>query len=188
MGRMSSIKKYIPVIATLTLGISVLLSQVFFKSKDINASPSKKENKLNLHYESVFKELKYSDKGKKKIVSKQSSPVVIVNFWASWCIPCLEEFPSLVSLRKKYKESEVTIIGINTDDEESYKDAKKIIKKYSLNFPNVFDKDDKYIELFKVSAIPISIIYHKGKVVEVSNGAKDFYSGEFLEQVDSFIK
>ena len=114
--------------------------------------------------------------------------MVILNFWASWCVPCLEEFPSLVNLRNKFKDQEVVIIGINTDDVESYPDAKKVMKKYKINFPVIFDKKGELINKFKVSAIPVSIIYNKGKVIEVSNGAKDFFSGEFLEQFQSIVK
>lgn len=186
--RMTAMKKYIPIVATLFLGIVVLGSQVFFKSRDIKASPSKDTNKINLHYENNLKEVVYKDKGKAFKLKESKAPVVILNFWASWCVPCLEEFPSLVKLRNRFKDQEVVIVGINTDDVESYPDAKKVMKKYKINFPVIFDKKSDLINKFKVSAIPVSIIYNKGKVIEVSNGAKDFFSGEFLEQVQSIVK
>ena len=185
---MTSIKKYIPIIATLSLGLVVLISQVFFKGRDINASPSKMQNKLKLHYENNFKNIEFESNGKKISLKDSKAPVVILNFWASWCIPCLEEFPSLVSLRKKYKSQNVVIIGVNTDEPDSYSDAKKIMEKYKINFPIIFDKKSELVSKFKISAIPISIVFEKGKVVEISNGAKDFYAGEFLEKLDTMVQ
>jgi len=186
--RMTSMKKYIPVLATLSLGIVVLGSQVLFKGRNINASPSKEVNRVKLHYENNLKGIEFFENDKKFSLSATKAPVVIINFWASWCVPCLEEFPSLVNLRKKYSRDKVIILGINTDDKSSIKDANKVIQKYGINFPTIFDTDSKLIEKFKVSSIPISIIYKNGKVQEVSKGAKDFFSGEFLEEIESFIK
>lgn len=185
---MTSIKKYIPVLATLSLGLIVLISQVFLKSKEINASPGKVQNKMNLHYENNLKEIFITKNGKKRSLISLDSKIIIVNFWASWCVPCLEEFPSLVSLKSKYKEKDIEVVGINTDDKRSIQDAKKILEKYKINFPVVFDEDSKLVSKFKVSAIPITIIFKEGKVLEISNGAKDFVSGEFLETVDSIVK
>ncbi len=186
--RMTSIKKYIPVLATLSLGIVVLGSQVFFKGRNINASPSKEVNKVKLHYENNLKGIEFFEGDKKLLLKDSKAPVVIINFWASWCVPCLEEFPSLVNLRKKYSKDEVLILGVNTDDKSSITDANKVIKKFDINFPTIFDSNSELIEKFKVSSIPISIIYKNGKVYEISKGSKDFYSGEFLEEIESFIK
>ncbi len=185
---MTSIKKYIPVLATLSLGLVVLISQVFLKSKEINASPGKVQNKLNLHYQNNLKDVFIEKNGKMTSLKELDSKIIIVNFWASWCVPCLEEFPSLVTLKNKYKEKDIEIVGINTDDKRSIKDARKVLEKYKINFPIVFDEDSKLVSKFKVSAIPITIIFNQGKVLEISNGAKDFVSGEFLETVDSIIK
>jgi thiol-disulfide isomerase/thioredoxin len=110
-----------------------------------------------------------------------------LNFWASWCTPCLEEFPSLVKLQRKYKENKnILILTVNTDDSEILKKVKKIVERYKLNFPIVLDKNGKLVEKFSIAAIPVSIIYKDGKVYEVSNMAKDFYSGEFLELLASW--
>lgn len=185
---MTSIKKYIPVLATLSLGLVVLISQVFLKSKEINASPGKVQNKLNLHYQNNLKDVFIVKNGKRTALNKLNSKIIILNFWASWCVPCLEEFPSLVLLKSKYQEKDIEIVGINTDDKKSIKDAKKILEKYKINFPVIFDENSELVSKFKVSAIPITIIFNEGKVIEISNGAKDFVSGEFLETVESIIK
>lgn len=183
----TSMKKYIPVIVTLGLGLSVLTSQVLFKSDEIKASPVKVRNKVSLHYENKYKEIFYIKNGKKVYPIK--AKVVIVNFWASWCVPCLDEFPSLVEFSNRYIENKnIIVIGINTDEPASLKDAKKIIKKFKIDFPIVFDKKSDLVNSFNISAIPVSILFKDGKVIEVSNGAKDFIAEEFLEKIEALLK
>ena len=80
------------------------------------------------------------------------------------------------------------IIGINTDDDSAKKDVIKTIKKYNMTFSNVEDVDGSWLEKFMITAIPVSIIFHNGEVIEVSNGAKDFMSGEFQEKIDELLK
>lgn len=116
-------------------------------------------------------------KGKTKFkLSELSSPYVIVNFWASWCIPCLEEIPSLIKLSEKYKNGELSVVMINTDEENQEKNIAKIKEKF--HFPSSFivvpDKKFEIADQFKFSAIPVTIIYKKSKVHFFSNGPVDF--------------
>ena len=110
---MTSIKKYIPVLATLSLGLIVLISQVFLKSKEINASPGKVQNKMNLHYENNLKEIFITKNGKKRSLISLDSKIIIVNFWASWCPPCRAEHPTLLELSANGNR----VAGINFRDE-----------------------------------------------------------------------
>ena len=64
----------------------------------------------------------------------------------------------------------------------------KVKKKYKLNFDIVMDPKGKLTDDYMISSIPVSIVYHKGKVVEVSNGAKDFSSEEFYEKIEKLVK
>ena len=155
----------------------------------LSAKKSDEVNKKHQHYEAVLKSLNVkTNKGKKLSKSNLMKDVVILNFWASWCTPCLEEFPSLVSLRNTYKTDKLTIVGINSDEEDAVKNVKKITKKYKLNFDIVMDKNGSLTDKFMISAIPVSIVFHNGKVIEVSNGAKDFTAEEFKEKLEPILK
>jgi thiol-disulfide isomerase/thioredoxin len=164
-----------------------LVSQGFFYSGDPTANPVAKSNKLKKHYKEVIKGLKLETFDKKKVDLSKPPKVLIVNFWASWCTPCLEEFPSLNKLLAKYDNGDLQVLGVNTDEKEQNRKIEKIKEKYTLEFPLVADKDGKLINDFLVTAIPLSIIYHNGEMVEVSHGSKDFYSEEFLEKMDSWL-
>lgn len=181
-------KKYIPIFI-LIFGLTFyLVSQGFLESGDPTASPPQKQSKINKHYEDVLATFSPQTVDGEKLNFKKPPEVLIVNFWASWCTPCLEEFPSLTSLIEKYKDKDLKVIGVNTDEKDQDNKVKKIQQKYGLNFPIVLDKDGSMINDFLVSTIPISIIYHKGKVFEISKGSKDFMAEEFLDQMNSWLK
>lgn len=183
-----TMKKYIPIFAVI-FGLTIyLVNEGFLEGGDPTASTPAKQSKVNKHYEEVLKSFSATTFEKEKLSYRNPPKVLIVNFWASWCTPCLEEFPSLNELTEKFKGSDLKIVGVNTDEKDQNNKVKKILSKYDLKFPVVLDKDGSLINDFLVSTIPISIIYHNGKVVEVSKGSKDFMSEEFLEQVKSWLK
>lgn len=51
----------------------------------------------------------------KNIVESNKGKVLIINFWATWCSPCVKEFPGLMNLRREFSEDELTIVGISMD-------------------------------------------------------------------------
>lgn len=135
------------------------------------------ENPDYARYEKVFDSLEMQTIEATKMKLKDlPSQIVIVNFWASWCIPCLHEMPSLISLSSKYSTKELTVVAINTDEDDQLKNIDKIKKK--LSFPSSFvivpDKKFKIADEFKFSAIPVTVIFKKGKVIYFNNGPVDF--------------
>lgn len=154
-----------------------------FEDGQPSAHNAEANKKISAHYESLFKKAEFKAvDGKTYNLSKIKAPIVILNFWASWCKPCLAEFPSINELKTKLNDGQVFVIGINTDSENQLKSIEKTVKKYSLTFPNVADSDSSIVGDFMIEAIPVSIIFAKGKVLEISNGQKDFDSGEAIEQ------
>jgi thiol-disulfide isomerase/thioredoxin len=166
-----------------------LAFQIAIDSFSTIANPVSYKHKMAGHYEQIFKSLTLRDINKNDIIAKRiNAPVVILNFWASWCQPCLRELPSMVALQKKFTSSELMIIGINSDEEEQLKNINKTIKEFKINFPIVGDKDSKFLDLFLVNKIPVTIIFNRGRVVEVSDGPMDFESIEFQEKLSRWIK
>ena len=182
-------KKFLPLILFTLVFTGFLCGQVGWQNLSAGIA-SKKDNEYAL-YESLFLKGEYSTIDGKKIVnSKIKSPVVIYNFWASWCNPCLEEIPSMLEMKKKFKDSDVQIMAFNTDEEDQLKNISKTMKK--LNIKNEFnviaDKNTAVAESFKFSAIPVTIIFNRGKVVHFSNGPMDFGSAEMIEKIKGWVK
>ena len=65
---------------------------------------------------------------------------LIVNFWATWCIPCQREMPQLVALAEQYREAGVSIIGISVDD--GPEEMKAFAKQYGVNYPLLVGQDN----------------------------------------------
>ena len=175
-------KKRIPLFITIFLFGFYLIGQGYFNSTDPNASLVGDKDKIFKNYETKLKSSTFIDlKGKKYNLNKEMPRLVILNFWASWCTPCLEEFPSVVKLQEQYKDNKnFLFLAINTDDNNINQKIQKTIERYKLNVPIIKDTQGMLIDNFSVSAIPVSIIFVDGKVKHVSNGSKDFYSEEFL--------
>lgn len=182
-------KKYFPILAFITMFTGFLAGQVFFDVFESSAGQSSAQKKIYSHYEDLLRASVFvTDKSKSIAGNAVEAPIVIINFWASWCKPCLEEFPSLTALDEKFEDKQVQIIGINTDEADATKEVSKVLKNFSMKFPNVLDSDGVWLEKFMITAIPVSIIYYKGEVLEVSNGAKDFMAEEFLEDLNKKLK
>ncbi len=165
-----------------------LAGQILFKDIQLKAKPATlKESKAAI-YESAFKDFKaHSLEGQSIDLEKIKSPVIILNFWASWCIPCLEEFPSLVKLKNKYSDDEVFVVGINNDMENIEKNISKIYEKYKLNFPSVLD-NNTWSDKFKIMSLPASIIFINGKFHFESTDAMNFMDIEFIQSIDTVLK
>jgi thiol-disulfide isomerase/thioredoxin len=182
-------KKYLPFIIFVTVFAAVLAAQVGYKMFYVS-SPDLKYSSEYQEYEKSFLHANYKDiAGKSVEMTKLNSPVVIYNFWASWCIPCLSEMPSMLSMKKRFKADQVQIIAINTDEDNQIENIKKTMQKIGMKneFTIIPDKSAKLINEFKISSIPVTIIFHRGKVVEFSNGPMDFNSEEFLEKMRGWI-
>ena len=71
--------------------------------------------------------------GKEVRLSDFKGRPLVVNFWATWCSPCKHEIPSFIALVDKYKDKNLTVLGISTDD--SPEDLRKFAAEYKINYP-----------------------------------------------------
>lgn len=103
---------------------------------------------------------------------------VLVNFWATWCGPCVEEFPYLMELRRKY-EGQFVLIFVSCDFEEARSEAIKFLEKQGVNFTTFFKtgKDNEFIQAISAhwsGALPYTIIYDRqGNVSDSWEGKAD---------------
>ncbi len=90
---------------------------------------------------------------------------VIVNFWASWCIPCREEAPLLESTWRKYKDQGLVLIGVDYVDTDS--EAKKFMQEFGITYPNGPDIGTRISQAYRITGVPESyFITPEGKLLE----------------------
>jgi cytochrome c biogenesis protein CcmG/thiol:disulfide interchange protein DsbE len=95
---------------------------------------------------------------------------VLVNFWASWCIPCRDEAPLLERAWREYRNRGLTVVGVNIQDLEP--EARKFIAQFKVSYPNVRDRDGRVSRAYGITGVPESFfIDREGRVVRKFPGA-----------------
>lgn len=128
-----------------------------------------------------------SNTGKNIRLSDLKGKVVMINFWASWCGPCRQEFPLLDDMYKRYQPAGFELLGVNIEPKK--KDADKLLKQIPVTFPILYDTEQKVSEMYDVSAMPTTILIDKnGKMRYLAKGYKPGYEKDYKEQVKALLK
>jgi cytochrome c biogenesis protein CcmG/thiol:disulfide interchange protein DsbE len=85
--------------------------------------------------------------------------VVVVDFWASWCVPCRRSFPWMNEMQAKYGDDGLIIIGVNMDAEDGA--ARQFLADYPADFKIVYDREGDLARDFDVVAMPSSYVFDR---------------------------
>lgn len=89
---------------------------------------------------------------------------VVINFWASWCLPCRDEAPALQRAWETYRERGLIVLGVDYVDTEA--DAKKFIAQFDQTYPNGADLGTRISQAFRISGVPETYFIDKeGKLL-----------------------
>ena len=109
--------------------------------------------------------------GEKISTASLKNKVIVLDFWATWCAPCMASFPAMQQVINEYKnDTNVVFLFIDTWEYKTPKtmveNAKTFLKKNNYTFQILFDEENKIVEKFKVDAIPYKFIINKvGEIV-----------------------
>lgn len=82
--------------------------------------------------------------------------VVVLDFWASWCVPCRRSFPWLNAMQEKYGTDDLVILGVNVDKERAK--AGEFLRRYPASFRIFYDPDATLAKQFEVQGMPSSFV------------------------------
>jgi peroxiredoxin len=146
------------ILALIALAAVAVVYQMNANKLPVNQSPAEFQLIDRMEKDGVQDfELKRLD-GSLLRLSSLKGKVVLLNFWASWCNPCVQEFPSMVKLVNQLK-GEVVVVAVSADDEMS--DIETFIKAFGIpkeNFYVLWDKDKAVKQMYGVEKIPESFL------------------------------
>ena len=131
-------KHHFPVLTFVALLTVYLAGQAYLNSKGL-ATPSRPPRETYAHYEASLKDASFQSVDGKTYLQRKLPARGHPQLLGPVVRPCLEEFPSLVSMKKRFKDSQVLVLGINTDEEKPLEKITRVKKRYRLNFPVTTD-------------------------------------------------
>ena len=100
-----------------------------------------------------------------KGVNEDNAPVALwdvkgdlflLNFWATWCAPCMQELPALQSLHTKFQARGVQVVGIAVDD--TVENVKEAVRRYGITYPIIIDNNAQSKRAYQVKGFPESFV------------------------------
>ena len=124
--------------------------------------------------------------GRKVALAGLKGRVVVINYWATWCEPCIDEMPSLERLRTKMKGRPFEVLAVNYG--ESSERVSRFVAKMKLTMPVLLDPYKNSVDAWKVRGLPMTFIVDgKGEVRYWSFGERDWSEGEALRLVERLV-
>jgi DsbE subfamily thiol:disulfide oxidoreductase len=125
--------------------------------------------------------------GKKVALRDFRGKLLLVNFWASWCVPCREEMPAMERLYQRYKDRGFVILGVNIQDDK--KSALSFVKELKITFPIAFDPNGEVGLLYGAWGLPATyLIDAKGIALARAWGPADWYSPGARELIEKLLE
>jgi cytochrome c biogenesis protein CcmG, thiol:disulfide interchange protein DsbE len=120
------------------------------------------------------------DSDRKVDLKQFRGQVLVLNFWATWCPPCVEELPSLIAMQDRVKSKGVVVLGVSIDvDGDAYH---RFVKLHNVNFMTVRDPEERVATMYGTAGWPETyIIDREGVLRRKFIGPVDWTSPEIMD-------
>lgn len=114
--------------------------------------------------------------------------VVLLNTWATWCVPCRQEMPEFEAFYQRYRAKGVTVVGVSIDEGQSDAAVQKFVKALGVSFPIWRDPQNRFAKRFKVLGVPETLLIDReGLIAHHWRGAIDPGAPEQLKIIEPVI-
>lgn len=97
--------------------------------------------------------------------------IIVLDFWATWCKPCVKSIPKISELAKEYSSQGVSFIGINADSPRNLAKVRPFVKTHRIKYPVLLDTDQELMNELMINAYPTFLILNKeGKILFTHRG------------------
>lgn len=125
--------------------------------------------------------------GKQVNTAEQRGKVLIINFWATWCPPCIAEMPSINEMYRHYKNN-ANVLVLPVDVDNNFQKSVPFMQRNHYTLP-VYNINSDLPEQFVTSAIPTTVIIDKkGVIVARHEGAADYADKHFYNYIDKLVR
>jgi len=167
--------------------IYIHIFALFFFAQHLSSETNYSKNIVVHKVPLDIKELKFKDFNLNTVdLTNKKGNIMILNFWATWCVPCKKEMPSLEELSKLYPK--VIIYPINLEKPNKDK-VKKFFESLNINNLNIyFDPEFKLVKSFNMRGVPTSILINKkGKEFARIIGEVNFSEESFINFLKKYL-
>jgi len=114
---------------------------------------------------------------------------VLLDFWSTWCKPCLKNLPKLQKVYEEYAAKGLAILAVNEDGTRSLSKVEPLVNSLGLTFPVLIDENRDVMRLYKVSGLPTTILIDKNeKIVLTLRGYRPGDEQHLRQQIEMLLK
>ncbi len=106
--------------------------------------------------------------GEKVTLSDLRGKIVVVNFWATWCLPCRVETPALQKSFEQYNDPGVVILGVNLTNQDLLSDVTIFVEEFDLTYPILLDRDGQVGLLYQINGIPTTFFIDRDGIIRTA--------------------
>jgi peroxiredoxin len=160
-----------------TLGLALLLPAAAPAQKMPVLGPSQGLRAGNLAFDFTGKDLD----GKSYHLKDLRGQVVQIVFWATWCVPCVEEIPAMREVYAKYRERGLVLLAVVVPTDQTKAGVREFAGQHKMEYPILWDGADSIVDRYRIDAIPQFFLVGRDGVIR-------YAGGELPERYDAMLE
>jgi thiol-disulfide isomerase/thioredoxin len=119
--------------------------------------------------------------------SAYAGHVTLINIWATWCLPCVSEMPSIDRLYHRYENRDFRVAAVSIDKTDSAR-VLAFVRRLALSFDILHDRSGDIQSVYRTIGVPTSLVIDShGRIAYIALGAKDWDSPDNVKRIDSLL-